>query len=188
VKKDRWLIFAYTLPPEPSRLRVSVWRRLRKLGAIYLPEGFWVLPFTENLVEEVKRTIREIQDSRGRVFAFESVDFSPEQTGLIRSRILAARNEEYAELQGQCSKFILHVEHATLTERYTFSEIEELEEEIGKIERWLQEIRARDLLGSPDYEVSAEAIQNCRVLLQQFIERAFERNDNSPTGISTPID
>jgi len=165
-----------------------VWRRLRKLGAIYLPEGFWVLPKTDEFVEEVKRTTAEVHDYHGTMSAFESVDFSQEQSSRIRSRIIEARNEEYAELQGQCEKFVLHVEHANVTERYTFSEIEELEEEIGKIERWLQEIRKRDLLGSPEYEFRADAIRQCRILLQQFIDRAFERNPSSPADAPSAMD
>jgi hypothetical protein len=120
--------------------------------------------------------------------AFEAVDFSEEQSGRIRSHIIAARNEEYAELQGQCNKFVLHVEHATATERYTFSEIDELEEEIAKIERWLQDIRTRDLLGSQEYESSEDAIRKCRLLLQQFIDRAFEHNASSPADVPPAMD
>ena len=31
-----WLLLVYRVPPEPSRLRAAVWRRLKSLGAIYL--------------------------------------------------------------------------------------------------------------------------------------------------------
>jgi hypothetical protein len=80
------------------------------------------------------------------------------------------------------------VEHATATDRYTFSEIDELEEEIAKIERWLQDIRTRDLLGSPEYESSEDAIRKCRLLLQQFIDRAFEHNASSPADVPPAMD
>ena len=32
-----WLILIYRVPSEPTRLRAAVWRRLKELGAIYLP-------------------------------------------------------------------------------------------------------------------------------------------------------
>jgi hypothetical protein len=180
-----WLVFAYTLPPEPSRLRVSVWRRLKRLGAVYLPEGFWVLPHTDQLVGEVERTIEEVKQYQGSVSAFRSVDFTPEQTERLSTIVVEARNEEYAELQGQCARFRHHVEHATTTGRFTFAEVEELEEEIGKIDKWLREIKARDVLGSSEYEVSIGVLGGCRVLLQEFIDRAFERIGDSPPAPET---
>lgn len=40
----RWLMFMYQVPGEPSRLRTAVWRRLRALGAVYVPHSVAVLP------------------------------------------------------------------------------------------------------------------------------------------------
>jgi hypothetical protein len=31
-----WLVLIYRVPPEPTRLRSTVWRRIKSLGAIYL--------------------------------------------------------------------------------------------------------------------------------------------------------
>src|SRR5215213_12001994 len=40
----RWLLLIYTVPREPSANRVSIWRKLRRLGAILLHDAVWVLP------------------------------------------------------------------------------------------------------------------------------------------------
>ena len=154
-------------------MRVSIWRRLRKLGAVYLDEGVWVLPNNDQLASEVKGILRDIGNFHGTASAFISLDFDESQGERIKSRSLAARDEEYAELEGQCRRFMLHVEHATLTERYTFAEVEELEEEITKLERWLSEIQSRDLFGSPQALVCAKEIERGRNALAQFTERAF---------------
>ena len=178
-KDTGWIVLAYTLPPEPSRMRVSVWRRLRKLGAMYLSEGVWVAPNTTELSAEIKDVLREIDNFQGTASAFVSQDLDEGQRERLRSRFLAARGEEYAELQGQCARFLHHVEHATKTERFTFAEVEELEQEISKLEVWLEEIRSRDPFGSPEASVSADAIELGRRQLQAFTERAFAESSDA---------
>jgi hypothetical protein len=34
-----WFVLVYKLPPEPTRLRASVWRKLKAAGAVYLQNG-----------------------------------------------------------------------------------------------------------------------------------------------------
>jgi hypothetical protein len=39
-----WFVLVYKLPAEPTRLRASVWRKLRAAGAVYLQNGVAALP------------------------------------------------------------------------------------------------------------------------------------------------
>src|SRR5262249_30714465 len=39
-----WLLLIYRVPPEPTRLRAAVWRRIKSLGAIYLQNSVAALP------------------------------------------------------------------------------------------------------------------------------------------------
>jgi len=168
-------------------MRVSIWRRLRKLGAVYMEEGFWVLPNTAELAVELKSIIQDIQNFQGTASAFQSTALDEAQSQRLRSRLLISRDEEYAELLGQCERFMTHIRHAISTERYTFAEVEELEEEISKLERWLEEIRSRDLFGSEQAALSREAIARGRDALHQFTERAFLESSDGKGGIDPPI-
>jgi chromosome segregation ATPase len=175
-----WLVLAYTLPPEPSRNRVSVWRRLRKLGAVYLNEGVWVLPDRQDLADEVSAVIKSIQELKGTASAFAATDLDAGQERRVRDRFLEARREEYAALQGQFARFHIHVEHATSTVRFTFAEIEELEEEVTKLERWLGEIHSRDFFESEEHRDALKSLQDARHALQQFTELAFSAMKDKP--------
>ncbi len=42
-----WIVINYTLPREPSRVRVSLWRKLKKVGAINIQQSMWILPMTD---------------------------------------------------------------------------------------------------------------------------------------------
>src|SRR5690242_17890637 len=44
VTTARWLLLIPQLPPEPAYLRVKVWRRLQRLGAISVKNSVYVLP------------------------------------------------------------------------------------------------------------------------------------------------
>ncbi|GAY10922.1 Chromate resistance protein ChrB [Pseudonocardia sp. N23] len=39
-----WLVLIYRVPSEPTRLRATVWRRLKGLGAIYVQNSVAALP------------------------------------------------------------------------------------------------------------------------------------------------
>src|SRR5260370_245653 len=61
----RWLLLVYRVPSEPSRLRASVWRRIKSLGAIYLQSSAAALP-ASTTAERSLRTLRsEILDMSG---------------------------------------------------------------------------------------------------------------------------
>ena len=154
-------------------MRVAMWRRLRKLGAVYMNEGIWVMPNVPEMKLGVDAAMREIQNFDGSASAFVSRDLDVAQQARLRARILAARDEEYAELDGQIERFFTHVQHATETRRYTFAEVEELEEEVAKLEVWLKEIQGRDFFRSPQYDVNLEALRRAKGELQAFTERAY---------------
>ena len=48
MEHQEWLTINYTLPKEPSRVRVSVWRKLKKSGAVILGQSVWFLPMYDN--------------------------------------------------------------------------------------------------------------------------------------------
>ena len=62
---DVWLILIYKVPTEPSRLRVSVWRRLKGLGAIYLQSSASALPAGASAERALRKLQHEIIQMAG---------------------------------------------------------------------------------------------------------------------------
>src|SRR5947208_1663908 len=62
---DKWIFLLYTLPPQPSRLRLQIWRRLQKMGAVYLHNAVWVLPALPELVENMEYVATMVQELGG---------------------------------------------------------------------------------------------------------------------------
>jgi len=56
--------------------------------------------------------------------------------------------------------------------KFTFAEVEENEADLGKLRRWLQTLRDRDLFGAGGRDAADLAVREAGDALQRFAERA----------------
>ena len=67
--ESRWLLLIHQIPPRPGYLRVKIWRRLQRLGAVAIKNSVYVLPRNESAYEDFEWIVREIAASGGEVSA-----------------------------------------------------------------------------------------------------------------------
>src|SRR5260370_41851761 len=60
-----WLMLMVSLPPNPSSLRVRVWRKLRTLGAVALRPSVYLLPPTPDNFERFQWLGQEVVKDGG---------------------------------------------------------------------------------------------------------------------------
>ncbi len=65
-----WLLLHYKLPNKPSALRVYIWRKLKRLGAILLHDAVWVLPDSPRSAEQIQWLTAEIQEMGGSAYSW----------------------------------------------------------------------------------------------------------------------
>jgi hypothetical protein len=94
----RWLLLVHQLPPKPAYLRVKIWRRLQGLGAISVKNAVYVLPASEQTLEDFQWLLREIEEGGGEGMICEAnlADGLSDQE--VRGLFDAARDAEYAEI------------------------------------------------------------------------------------------
>jgi hypothetical protein len=63
-----WLLLHYKLPNKPSALRVYIWRKLKRVGAILIHEAIWVLPDLPRTAEQVQWLAAEIHEMGGNAY------------------------------------------------------------------------------------------------------------------------
>ena len=67
-----WILLHYKLPNKPSALRVYIWRKLKRLGAILFHEAIWVLPDLPRTAEQVQWLAVEIQEMGGEAYSWRA--------------------------------------------------------------------------------------------------------------------
>src|ERR1044072_3767930 len=107
----RWMLLVHQLPPRPTNLRVRIWRKLQKLGAIAIKNSVYVLPANEKTNEDFQWLKQDIESAGGEaaVFRAGSVEggTDEEMIGAFRSAgedEFAAVAAEFAGLTGRIRK------------------------------------------------------------------------------------
>ena len=96
----RWLLLLYRVPPEPTANRVSVWRKLKRLGAMLLHDSVWVLPPSPRTIEELRWLAAEIRERGGEAMLWEaSLGLDSTDEDLIR-QFLAQVDGIYGDILG----------------------------------------------------------------------------------------
>jgi hypothetical protein len=142
----QWIVFSYSLPSQSrSSPRVTLWRRLRRLGAISPAGGVYVLPARDECVEAFQWLAQEIRQAQGdalvmRVEQFEGLD-QQQLIGLFN----AARREEFNELDAEAAA----IEEVLGKER-AHDETVRLQDQLTKLRRRYNDITRVDYFACPE--------------------------------------
>ncbi|MDI6824792.1 MAG: chromate resistance protein ChrB [Bacillota bacterium] len=174
-----WLLMVYKIPPEPSRYRVAVWRRLKGAGAVYLQNSVAVLPDSPAHRELLAGVAREIDEAGGENVILLARAPGTEEEQKVITRFNAERDVEYAELLEQCAAFLEEIRYETERSNFTFAELEENEEGLKRLESWLARISQRDMFGAARAEQAQARVQECREAFERFAARIFAASEGT---------
>jgi hypothetical protein len=170
-----WLLLAYRIPREPTRLRATVWRRIKALGAVYLQNSVAALPDSPAAERALRSLRREVVDLGG-------------SAQLLRCQLLAgakdvsamynsARDEEYTEIIDKCHDFLAEIETETAAAHFTYAELEENDEDLNKLRSWLNKVSARDTLGAARRDDAEGTLNECAAALEEFATSVYHAED-----------
>src|SRR5260221_2226681 len=101
-----WVVWACRLPAGLSTRRVTTWRSLQRLGAARLTPGAPVVPFGEDLQEQLDWLAQDIEPQGGEAWVLPVTGLSESEERLVRERMAADRDEEYRALEEDALAFI----------------------------------------------------------------------------------
>jgi len=171
----KWLFFSYSLPAEPSKARVYVWRQLRKLGAVNY-QSVWVIPHSTERLNELKKLIEDIENYKGTSLLITGNILVKDQEERITKAFIASRNEEYKEIIDKCEAFFKEIEYEIDRQNFIFAEVEENEEELAKLKQWLKKVEKRDVLKPPLRKTATDKVKICERIFEDFARRVFEHS------------
>lgn len=94
-----WVLLSYRLPREPSTPRITLWRKLKKLGVAQLADGVVALPADARTREQFDWLAEEVVESGGQAGVWLARPGTARQERELAAQMAAARAVEYAELE-----------------------------------------------------------------------------------------
>lgn len=93
------MLLSYRLPREPSTPRITLWRKLKKLGVAQLADGVAALPADARTREQLEWLAEEVAESGGQAGVWLARPSTASQERGLAAQIAQARAAEYSELE-----------------------------------------------------------------------------------------
>ena len=138
----RWLVLIHQLPPKPDYLRVKVRRKLQRIGAVALKNSVYVLPSTEDALEDFQWLRREITAEGGEAMLLDSDFLEGVPNGVLEQTGREERDREYRELLDSVNSLTAASDA-----------------DIARLRRQLAEIVRRDHFGAPGRDAAEFAVR-----------------------------
>jgi hypothetical protein len=94
----RWVLLIHQIPPRPAYLRVKVGRRLLGLGAVPVKNSVYVLPLSDQAIEDFHWVRAEIVAGGGEGTVCEARFLEGLSDESVEALFSSARNADYAEI------------------------------------------------------------------------------------------
>jgi hypothetical protein len=169
-----WVVLLYRLPANDSRARVAVWRELRRSGALHVQQSVVAVPEDDAFAGVVDRLRELLDDLGGHVTVLRTAAVDGGDEARLVEAWNAARDAEYRELAGECTKFLGEIDHEFELEKFTLAELDEEEAELDKLQRWHERILMRDVHSAAGREAAVRALRQAEEALARYSEVVFE--------------
>ena len=116
-----WSIIVYRGPSSPSTARMTVWKRVKELGAFPLQQSVYILPALPELKEVLKNLGSRFLNSEESA-GYSKWHLSEEnQDEEMVEGFNALRNQEYEEITEECTAFDHEIDRETRAGKFYFA-------------------------------------------------------------------
>ncbi len=180
-----WILLSYRLPREPSRLRLAVWRRLRRLGATLLNDAIWVLPADARTGEAFEWLAEEVAEQGGSAFVWEVTSLDGPQDREIIRRFRVEADARYDGL----ARAVRDIERALgrTRRRASLPQLQTALRQLRGLERGLRLERRRDYFRAPGRVVAEMAVSAAVAMVESRLSLTHQKGgghavDHSPAA------
>jgi len=152
---------------------VALWRRLRAAGAASVLNGAWILTVTDEHKLLYAQLVEMVRAQGGSATVFATAATSEDEEQAIVARFRADRAREYDEFAERSGEFLAEIKKETRRRKFTFAELEEIEDDLDKLSAWLAKIKARDFFPDAQMQQANERLETCSTALRTFAEAVY---------------
>lgn len=161
---------------------MTLWRRLRAAGAAGLTNGTWVLPQAEEHAALLARLAETVRSQGGSATVFITRLMDSTEHEVIMGRFRADRAREYDEVAERADGFLSEIDKETRLGKFTFAELEEIEDDFRKLSTWLAKIRTRDFFPNHRLQEATDTLARCEAALHGFATAVYASEGVTASG------
>jgi hypothetical protein len=166
VSSHEWILLIHQLQPRPTNLRVRIWRKLHRLGAIAIKNSVYVLPANEKTYEDFQWLKQEIEAAGGEVAVFKAGSVEDATDEEIIAAFRKARNDEFAEIAAELDGLTGSIREQSRGKHLSAGRLSAHESELVKLHAELERIAANNFFGATGQTTAFNAYERCQKTLQ----------------------
>jgi hypothetical protein len=160
--QEQWILLVHQLPPKPTKLRVSIWRKLQTLGAVSIKNSVYVLPSNEKTDEDFQWLKQEIESAGGEATLFRADSVEGATDKEIITLFQKERGEEYVKLIAENEALSGAVRGLSKRNSLSIGKLAQQEAELRKLRQELERVAATDFFEAPQGKKAHDAFEKCR--------------------------
>jgi hypothetical protein len=141
-----WLLLIHQIPPKPDYLRVKIWRRMQRVGAVAVKNSVYVLPKNEESLEDFQWILGEIMEGGGEGSICEAGFVDGLTDTNIETIFRSARDADYSAIAEEARELGLNL--PALGRKLEPERRGQLEADVTRLRRRLGEVVAIDFFDS----------------------------------------
>lgn len=160
--KPQWILLIHLLPPKPTNLRVRIWRKLQKLGAVAIKNSVYVLPATEETHEHFQWLKQEIESAGGEASVFQAASVVGTTDQEIITAFRKARDEEFAAIAAEFDGLTGAIREQSRGKHLSAGRLSAHESEIDRLHSELERIAGNDFFAATKRTAAFAAYERCQ--------------------------
>jgi hypothetical protein len=169
-----WILLVHQLPARPTNLRVRIWRKLQKLGAVAIKNSVYVLPANDKTHEDFQWLKQEIESAGGEAAVFRAGSVEGATDEEIVNAFRSARDNEFAAVTAELDGLTRRIREQSRTRHLSPARLATLETDLDRLHSELERIVANDFFESQSRGVALKAYERC----QNAIRNSQRRGKN----------
>ena len=159
---QEWILLIHQLPPKPTNLRVRIWRKLQKLGAVAIKNSVYVLPASEKTDEDFQWLKQEIESAGGEASVFKAASVEGATDQEIIAAFRKARDEEFAAIAAELDGLTGAIREQARGKHLSAGRLSAHESEIDRLHGELNRIASNDFFPAAGRATAFAAYERCQ--------------------------
>jgi hypothetical protein len=183
-----WTLLIHQLPPKPTNLRVRIWRKLQKLGAVAIKNSVYVLPANDKTNEDFQWLKQEIESAGGEAAVFRAGSVEGATDDEIISAFRKARDEEFAALTAEFDGLTGRIREQSRAKHSSPARLAAHETELDRLHGELVRVIANDFFEAKGRAAALTAYSRSQKTIRQSQPPATKASAPTKSGVLSVAD